>query len=120
MLKYSAHKAWGCVQYTRLMFIVMVAFEVGKGSKHYCRHMWKFAFGFTVAELKNRLGTMNAKSNRKHVDNEQSFSVYLSFMFIFTKWKRTVYGTELVDLGARIISEYVTSLLHPGCNPLVI
>lgn len=51
------------------MFIVMVAFDIGKESKHYCRHMWKFAFGFTVAELKNRLDTMNTKSNRKHVDN---------------------------------------------------
>lgn len=46
--------------------------------------MWKFAFGFTVAGLKNRLDTMDTKSNRKHVGNKQSFPVYLSFMFIFT------------------------------------
>lgn len=66
----------------------MVAFEIGKESKHYCWHMWKFAFSFTVAGLKNRLDTMNTKSNRKHVGNKQSNTVYLSFMFIFTKCKR--------------------------------
>lgn len=38
--------------------------------------MWKCAFSFTVAELKNRLDTMNTKPNRKHVDNMQSFAVY--------------------------------------------
>lgn len=30
----------------------MVAFQIGKESKHHYRHMWKFAFGFTVAGLK--------------------------------------------------------------------
>ena len=36
--------------------------------------MWKCAFSLIVAELRNRLDTMNTKSNRKHVDSMQSFA----------------------------------------------
>ena len=64
----------GCVRYTKLMFIVVVAFEIGKGSKRDCWHVWKCAFSLIVAELRNRLDTMNTKSNRKHVDSMQSFA----------------------------------------------
>lgn len=65
-------RAQGCIQYPRLLFIFVVAFEIGKESKLYCPHMWKFAAGFAVAGLNNRLDTMNRKPNRKHVDSKQS------------------------------------------------
>lgn len=54
-VKSRAHTARGCVQNSRLMFILMVALGIGKVPKRYCGHMWKYAFGFTVAELQSRL-----------------------------------------------------------------
>lgn len=108
MYESSAHKAWGCVQYTRLMLIVMVAFKIGKQSNiiaHTCGNLPLASLG---AGLNNRLDTMNTKSNKKHVSCKQSFTLHLSFMFIFTDWKTTTYGAELTDSGAKTILEYIS------------
>ena len=78
----------------------MVAFEIGEESEHYCRHMWKFAFGFTVAELKNRLGAVNTNSNRKHVDNAAALRTELVIPVLVTKWKGAICGEELANSGA--------------------
>lgn len=62
--------------------------------------MWKFAYGLTVARRKNRLDTLDVKSNRKYVDNIAELLSILVIHVHIIKWKSTIYGTELANSGA--------------------
>lgn len=59
-------------------------------------------------------GRTEYKTERKHVDN--LLSILVIHVHIYTKWIKTIYGTELVDWVAMIIPEYIPSLLHTGLH----